>query len=255
MTPPLITLCTDFKTVDGYVGQMKGVIFSLCPEARIVDITHDIPPQDVLFGAYVLGNAASRFPQGTIHVGVIDPGVGGERRAMIAKSGGHVFVGPDNGLFCAALDDRAQMLEIKAPPGSSNTFHGRDLFAPVAARIASGEKIENLGTPFDNPVKLDEWTKTIHGDRVEGRIIHIDRFGNAITNLRPEDFPGGLKKIIHQKGKTPRDLPILKTYSQVDIGRPLWLVGGNGYYELAVRNSAAVSRFDLRRGDVVLAYS
>ncbi len=255
MTAPIITLCTDFGTVDGYVAQMKGVILTICPAAHLIDMTHDIPPQDIRAGAFVLASAAPRFPKGTIHVGVIDPGVGGDRKGMIIESAGHYFVGPDNGLFSAFINGGARAWEIPTPPGSSNTFHGRDVFAPAAARVASGEQAANRATLLENPVKLDEWVKIFGDGGVEGRVIHVDRFGNIITNLRPEDFPKGVKQIVHSKGKTPRDLPILKSYSQVEVGRPLWLVGSHGYYELAVRNDAAAVKFDVHRGDVVLTYS
>jgi S-adenosyl-L-methionine hydrolase (adenosine-forming) len=251
VTTPLITLCTDFGTVDGYVAQMKGVIHSICFNARLIDMTHDIAPQDVRAGAYVIATAAPRFPQGTIHVGVVDPGVGGRRRGIILCALGHVFIGPDNGLFSPFLDGVEEAYELIAPPGSSTTFHGRDLFAPAAARIAAGENPANLGTPLRDLARLDEWTKTISDERVEGRITHIDRFGNVITNLRPEDFEKTPKSLFVRDRDAPKDLPILETYCRVKEDAALWLVGSGGFYELAVRNANAAERFDIRRGDVV----
>ncbi len=251
MTTPLITLCTDFGTVDGYVAQMKGVILSICPNAHITDITHDIAPQDVRAGAWVISAVAPRFPESTIHVGVVDPGVGGRRRGIILCALGHIFIGPDNGLFSPFLDGVEEAYELIAPQGSSATFHGRDLFAPAAARIAAGENPANLAAPLRDPARLDEWTKTISGERVEGRVTHIDRFGNVITNLRPEDFVKRTKSLFVHGRDAPKDLPILETYCRVKEDAALWLVGSGGFYELAVRNASAAERFDIRRGDVV----
>jgi len=250
---PVITLLTDFGLADGYVAAMKGVILTGCPTAKIIDISHEIPPQDVACGAFVLCAAAFRFPPGTIHVGVVDPGVGGARKGMILLSGGHVFVGPDNGLFTFALGEGARAFSISPPEGASATFHGRDLFAPAAAKIASGTRPADLGEPMVHPVVLPQWEKRDEPDRVVGRFIHIDRFGNAVTNLRPEDFPEGPGGFAVPDGKAPEGIPIERTYGAVPSGRPLWLVGSEGFFELALRDGNAASAFDLERGQKVLA--
>ncbi len=255
--PRIVTLTTDFGLADGYVAAMKGVMLTICSDIVFVDITHQIEPQDVRGGAYVLGTAARRFPAGTIHLGVVDPGVGSARRAMVLVSGGHIFVGPDNGLFTSALGEDASAVEISASPEASATFHGRDLFAPIAARIAAGEDPLSLGPVLADPVRLPEWEKSRGASGVRGRVMHFDRFGNAITNLCPGDFDRH-PDAFHVPG---RDLvsgsdagapAIGRTYADVRRGEAVWLVGSEGFYELAVREGSARERFRLERGDTVI---
>jgi S-adenosyl-L-methionine hydrolase (adenosine-forming) len=248
----IITLTTDFGLRDGYAAVMKGVLLSLCPESTIVDITHEIPPQDVHSAAYILSTVASRFPRGTIHLGVVDPGVGSNRRGMALLSNNQIFIGPDNGLFSFAVPKMQAAYEILLDPGVSSTFHGRDLFAPAAARLAGGMKPSFLGPPLKNPVTLPAWTKVIIGNRVEGRVAHIDRFGDVITNLSPGDFGGELPNTLAIEGRNlPENIPICRTFSEIPVGQPLWYIGSESVYELAVRDGNASTSFGIRRGDKV----
>lgn len=246
-----MTLTTDFGLRDGYVAAMKGVVLGLCPNVVLVDVTHEIPPQDVRRGAFILGAAARRFPPGTIHLGVVDPGVGTERRGMVLVSGGHVYVGPDNGLFTFAAVEDARAVRIDPTPSASATFHGRDLFAPTAARIAAGVDPLTLGPLIEEPVRLPDWEKTRERGRVIGRILHVDRFGNCVTNIETADFPIHPDRFEVPGRAVPRDLPIGRTYGDAAAGCALWLVGSDGFYELAIREGDAAASFDVRVGDAV----
>lgn len=193
----VITLTTDFGLADSYVGAMKGLLLSRCPEAQLVDITHEVPPQNIRAGAMRLAAAARYFPPRTVHLAVVDPGVGSDRRAVAVYSCGQTFVGPDNGL-----------LSIAAPPGSpgwqgveltredlwltpvSSTFHGRDVFAPVAAHLASGQPLEVVGRPIDSILILDLPRPQPIDEGLRGTVIDVDRFGNLITNVREEHLTG-----------------------------------------------------------------
>ena len=193
--PPAVTLTTDFGSADHYVGTMKGVILRTCPAAQIIDITHDIPPYSLYAGAYALAQAAPYFPDGTVHTVVVDPGVGTDRRAMVLEADGQYFVAPDNGVLTLVLEEEtnARAFEIKRRdlmlPVLSTTFHGRDIFAPVAAAIAQGLiKPEELGPEIpDVTVLTDLAPQQIRRDWWNGRILSIDRFGNVITNFRLEN--------------------------------------------------------------------
>jgi S-adenosylmethionine hydrolase len=191
----LITLLTDFGTADYFVGAMKGVILSINREARIVDITHEIPAQDIQAGAFTLLAAYQSFPAETIHVAVVDPGVGSQRRPLVVTGGGHFFVGPDNGLFSYIYERHAEARafhltkEEHFRPIVSATFHGRDVFAPVAAALSNGIPPEQLGDEIADYVRLPQLKlKLLGGSIVEASIIHIDRFGNCVTNLTPADI-------------------------------------------------------------------
>jgi S-adenosyl-L-methionine hydrolase (adenosine-forming) len=192
--PPIITLLSDFGAADYFVGAMKGVILGICPDATLVDISHDIPPQDVAAAAFTLRAASACFPSGTVHLAVVDPGVGSERRP-IAISGAQRYVGPDNGIFTFHLDrDPAARVHRISDPALvrrplSDTFHGRDLFAPVAAAIASGLPLEEVGPEVEDPVRLPLPRARSDGThRIDGAVIHVDRFGNCVTNI--ERDPG-----------------------------------------------------------------
>ncbi|MDH3285304.1 MAG: SAM-dependent chlorinase/fluorinase, partial [Acidobacteriota bacterium] len=191
---PIISLTTDFGVSGPYVGAMRGVLLSRCPSARLVDITHRIPPHDVLAGAFVLAAAAPWFPDGTIHLAVVDPGVGGVRRALVVQTHRQLYVGPDNGLFTAILDrepraalyaiDRSRLGLMEAHP----TFHGRDLFAPVAAELASGLEPSRVGERVSDPVR--GWSAGPRACGPDGslelRVLDVDRFGNVTTDLTRE---------------------------------------------------------------------
>ena len=195
MSPRIITLLTDFGTEDYFVGAMKGVILTRNPAAVIVDITHSIPPQDVRAGAFTLSAVYDSFPAGSIHLAVVDPGVGSNRRPVIIEAAGHLFVGPDNGLFSMVLD-RAPGAKVRHVtntayllPDPSSTFHGRDIFAPVAAALAQGVCPGELGPVIQDPVRFGfvECESLMDGTMV-GRVIHIDHFGNCVTNFAWEQL-------------------------------------------------------------------
>src|SRR5688572_22233904 len=169
----VVTLTTDFGTQDGYVGAMKGVILALAPTARIVDVSHDVPAFDVAAGAFAIATAARWFPPGTVHVGVVDAGVGSARAAVAIAAGDQLFVGPDNGLFALAAPVVDAAVRLEAPAGAAATFHGRDVFAPAAARLARGEPLSSLGPAHALAAPA----------RARGLVIHVDRFGNLVTDL------------------------------------------------------------------------
>ncbi|MCZ7586653.1 MAG: SAM-dependent chlorinase/fluorinase [Deltaproteobacteria bacterium] len=251
--PPIITLLTDFGERDGYVAQMKGVILSICPSAVLVDITHEIAAQDVEGGAYVLAQTVGRFPAGTIHVGVVDPGVGTARRGMAMTSGGQFFVGPDNGLFSFAWADEARAFEI-VPDASASPHLSRPRSLRTRRRAPRRRRTaESFGTEFRNPVLLETWAKTLVGDLATGRVLHTDRFGNVITNFRPEDFGGAPPSFALPTRSVPDDLPVVRTFGDVPAGKACWMIGSGGYFELAVNGGSAAARFAVERGDPVHA--
>jgi S-adenosylmethionine hydrolase len=249
MTPyPLLTLLSDFGWNDVYVGVMKGVIARINPNLRVIDLTHDIPPQRITAAQFNLLNAYSYFPDGTVHVAVVDPGVGGTRRSIAIQLANGVLIGPDNGIFTGFLQQSVvQIVELNNPqywrvPHPSHTFHGRDIFAPVAAHLATGVPFTELGEPIEPDtliqLPIPPCTQTPHG--FTGIIQHIDRFGNTITTV-PGDY-------VHDKvwsvqvGK--RSISGQRTYSDVPMGKPLALVGSHGWVEIAINGGDA--HFQLR---------
>jgi hypothetical protein len=258
LAEPIITLTSDFGLSDGYVASMKGVILGIAPDARLVDISHDIPPQEVRSAAFVLATCYECFPAGTVHLAVVDPGVGTERRAIAVRTRSGFFIGPDNGIFSLVLAKEtgweARSLEnedLWRNPVSA-IFHGRDIFAPVAAGIARGVAFELVG-PVCFPAVL-EWSSPIAGRaEVEGEIIHIDRFGNCITNVTKEHLnaAGPLESWCLRAGGI--EIPsILETYGRGAPGSALALVGSSGYIEIAVNQGSAASRLGLHPGTKIL---
>ncbi|GAB5518072.1 MAG: hypothetical protein RhofKO_03230 [Rhodothermales bacterium] len=256
MSVPLITLTTDFGTDDAYVGIMKGVMLDLCPSVQLIDITHAVLAQDVMQGAYLLRNAAPYFPEGTIHLAVIDPGVGTQRKALALRKGKTWYVGPDNGLFSLVLGEDApdELVELDRPdvwrtPHPSPTFHGRDIFAPAAAHLAAGRTLSEIGTSLNELTTL-HWAYPIADNRgIRGSVLHIDRFGNAITNIpyvmlhayrreRPFKCYVGSDVLRHHH----------TTYSAVPRGEPLLLTDSEGYLEIAVHGGNAADLLSIRRG-------
>jgi S-adenosylmethionine hydrolase len=244
---PIVTLLTDFGTADGYVGQMKGVILTHAPGAALVDITHDIAPQDVTHARFVVDGYWRRFPPGTVHLVVVDPGVGTPRAALAVAADHRFLVGPDNGVLSAALrHEGAHVVSIDVPHGASPVFHGRDVFAPAAAALAEGTPMGQLGAELRAPVCLD-WPVPRPNElgQLEGEVIAVDRFGNAITNLDGAVAAGARVNV------NTSELGVLRTYGDVEPGQSLALVGSGGLIEIAVREGSAAQRFGLQRGTKV----
>jgi len=259
----LITLLTDFGLKDAYVGTMKGVVVGLAPEARVVDICHEVPPQDIRGGGLLWAQAVPYFPPGSIHVAVVDPGVGSRRKIVAVEARGSIFLAPDNGILGYVLKRREvrRAVEVKRSKHFlhpvSATFHGRDIFAPVAARLACGLPLDALG-PVYRGYRLEKLPsthlrrRTLGGTKLtetHGQVVHIDAFGNAVTNLRPRQA-SALRELKAGSVRLPR---LVRTYSQVKAGEALVLVGSSGYLEIAVNRGRAAEALGLTVGERVVA--
>lgn len=256
----IITLTTDFGTSDYYVAAMKAVLLNIVPQIRLVDISHNIPPQDVMAGAWVLKNSAHLFPPGTVHLVVVDPGVGTKRKPIGLKINDHFFVGPDNGIFSLLTNDNnysATQLtndEYWNQKTESSTFHGRDIFAPVAAHLSNGVPLFKMGKKIEQLVNY-RWALPIaDDDGVQGWVMHIDRFGNLITNISEDMIksiaaPNEIKLYV---GNT-----ILKrlhtTFADVEEGEPLGYIGSSGMLEIAINKGSAKEMLGVKKGASVSA--
>jgi hypothetical protein len=255
--PGLITLTTDFGLRDPFVGIMKGVVLSICPSARLVDLTHDIPPQDVFAGGLALEAAAPFFPAGTVHLGVVDPGVGTARRAIAIRAGGAYLVGPDNGLFTFALGgDDWSAVSLIAPEYRlaeiSRTFHGRDIFAPAAAYLASGVPLERLGPAVSDPVRLRLPGCRLEAGGLVGEVLDADRFGNLVTSIpaaRLVEVPGSGGLVLEVAGRRLRG-PV-EAYDDGRDGEPAVIVGSAGRLEIFVKGGSARDQLGALRGRIV----
>ncbi|GIV18757.1 MAG: hypothetical protein KatS3mg023_0508 [Armatimonadota bacterium] len=258
----IITLLTDFGTEDTYVGVMKGVIASLCPGATVIDLTHEVPPQDIATGAFLLDVSVDYFPEGTIHVAVVDPGVGTARKPIALRTAKAFFVGPDNGIFTLVLQ-RQKLLQAVCLDNPryhlssvSATFHGRDIFAPTAAHLAQGVLLEELGTPLTRLQRLPLPRIRVDWLGIRATVVHIDRFGNAITNLTRADYEAwcarwDVKEPVVEVVSAKALLPICRTYADVPRGQPLALFGSSERLEVAVHSGNAAQAMLLRRGDTI----
>jgi len=255
MNVPVVTLLSDFGTADGFAAVMKGVILEIAPEVHLVDASHDIAAGDVEAAAWALSQYWSRYPPGTVHLAVVDPGVGSARRAIAVAADQRHVVAPDNGLVtrvvraaaawrCVELRDPAYML-----PQPSSTFHGRDIFAPAAAHLARGLALERLGPPVAEPCLLSIDPPARRGAAIEGRVVHVDRFGNLIT-----DIPGAWVDASWTFEAAGRDLgPLRRSYSEVGVGEAAVVIGSAGTVEIAARDASASKKFGVARGDPVKA--
>jgi len=254
--PPLLTLTTDFGARDPYVAAMKGVILGRCPGAQIIDLTHDIAPHNVLEAALFLAGAIPYFPEGTVHCVVVDPGVGTGRLALAVSVDGHVFVCPDNGVLTLFLRshtlDEARSIADPAfmRDAVSPTFHGRDIFAPAAAALVSGVPLSALGREVKDLMQLDIPKVTVTDDgRLVGEVIHIDRFGNCITNIHRGRLGASA---VNEVGVGAHNLPgIARTYGDVLPGTALALFGSSDHLEIAVNQSSAAKELGVSVGDRV----
>jgi len=251
---PLITLTTDFGLQDSFVGTMKGVILGIAPAARLVDLTHDVPPQDVRAGAYALYAAYRYFPAHTVHLAVVDPGVGSARRAVAVRASWGTFVAPDNGLLSLVLSretvDEAVALENPAYRLSqvSHTFHGRDVFAPAAAHIARGVSLSELGPAVTDLVTFPVSRPARRGSTLTGYVIYVDRFGNLVTDVTEADLTGPVATV---EAGTARIAGLSDAYAAAVPGQPLALIGSAGHLEVAVREGHAGRVLGLGVGDPV----
>jgi len=264
----IITLITDFGVDDEYVGVMKGVILSVNPAAIIVDITHHIEPQDLIQAAYIIKYSFKYFPEGTVHVVVVDPGVGSDRAIIALEVTGHIFLAPDNGVLTLLMDEGNIGSVVRVENSCyflesvSQTFHGRDIFAPVAGHLSKGIKIETLGTPIDKidlerlPIK---YPGISNSGELFGTVVSIDRFGNLITNIDVNSLDklcksGKERKLQIRIGQN-KIVGLSKSYESALPQSPLALIGSRGYLEIAVNCASARRYFMANRGDIVTVVS
>lgn len=247
-----VTLLTDFGTADGYVAAMKGILAAGAPGTFLDDVTHDIPPGDVEKGSRVLSRYWRLYPEGTVHLVVVDPGVGTGRRGVVAEADGRYFVAPDNGVLSRVLTEvrewRMVSLEAseKLPPPRSRTFHGRDLFAPAAVLIANGEDPDGLGPRVEDPVMLRDPRPRRREEGIEGEVVEVDRFGNLATNLPPEVFSEVALVVV-----AGREVRGRGTYGAAAEGELLALLDSRGRVEVAARNDSAARILEAGRGTPV----
>ena len=253
--PAIITLLTDFGTADGYVAEMKGVLLAQAPGVTLVDVSHEVGAHDVECGRLALARYWRRFPPGTIHLAVVDPGVGSERAALAVESDGRMLVGPDNGLLSPALlASGVQVVALPIPRTAAPTFHGRDVFAPAAAALARGAPVTALGTPFETPVvrRTPEPRRLADGS-IEGQVITIDRFGNAITNIdraTVERVAHG--RAVHVAAGTHALGRLANTYAEVPAGAACVLFSSTDHVEVAINGGSAAGTLGLRQGAAVV---
>ena len=268
-SPRIITLTTDFGTIDTYVGIMKGVILSINPNAQIVDLTHAIPPQDIYEAAFSIYAAYNYFPKGTIHIIVVDPGVGSDRQAIVCQTDSAFFVCPDNGVLSYLLhsveNEGEQPIDSVAIQNStyylsevSNTFHGRDIFAPVAAHLSLGVLLNDIGPPVQTLVQLPIQVPELSGNTLTGQIVKIDRFGNAVTNIsetaiaRLESASTGKMPIYEIRVGSARLNRLNRAYAESGVGKPLAIIGSCGLLEIAINGGNAKEGLGLKWGDPVV---
>lgn len=271
---PLIALLTDFGLDDSYVGVMKGVILGINPEARLIDITHRIQPQNVQQAAFVLLNAYRYFPVDTIFLTIVDPGVGSKRRPIGVRAGSYYFIAPDNGLLTYALAELppATVVELSnaamRETAVSATFHGRDVFAPAAAHLSSGAPLLDFGQVIGDAVMLPKPKLQITESQIHGEVMHIDRFGNVITSIGPFNWVSseqltmyarpGVAEPVHLRASassvTYADVSVIgirRTYSEADRGQLVAIIASDRYLELAVNQGSAAERLGVSIGDPV----
>ena len=254
----VITLMTDFGTSDHYVGVMKGVILNINPQVQIVDLTHAIPPQDINGAAFLIDSAYRYFPTGTIHVVVVDPGVGSSRRAIVCRTATAYFVCPDNGLLTHILCNEEHIHAVAVEnsayflPQMSNTFHGRDIFAPIAAHLSRGVPIDELGNPVAQPVQFPVPHPEVTAEAIIGHVIWIDSFGNLVTNISHDILESLEQKndvVIHAGSAQLSHLN--RSYAESAIGEVLAIVGSSNRLEISINQGDAAQVLGLKRGDTI----
>lgn len=260
MNRPIITLTTDFGSRDPYLAEMKAIILSVCADARIVDVSHEIEKHNVRMGAFTLACAAPYFPKRTIHVAVVDPGVGTERQPLMVQTSNGYYVGPDNGILALAIRNDGGAEDIRKitnsrfmRPKVSNTFHGRDIFAPAAAYLANGTSLAKFGPKIS---KMRDHTSALVTKRpgaLVGEVIYIDDFGNIVTNLQPEDIQNAKRKsTIDLKIKnTVLNLKLCEKYAEVPPHKPLALFGSHNFLEISLNRDNAAKAYRTKQGDEI----
>jgi S-adenosylmethionine hydrolase len=255
-----LTLLTDFGLEDGYVGSMKGVIWQISPDTQIADITHAIPPQDIFTGSYLLARTANYYPSGTVHVAVVDPGVGTLRRPIAARIGDQYFVGPDNGLVSflvkQAHETWQSCLYVHLThkeywmPSISRVFHGRDIFAPVGAHLCRGIPLHEMGDPIDDPILLNIPVPSIKSDKLYGSVLQIDHFGNITTNIHENLLSGKIVESVfyHEINFGP----LAQSFGEKNPGNWVALIDSYQHLSLSLVNGSAASNLNARVGDQVI---
>ena len=251
MPPPILTLTTDFGLSDHYVGSMKGVILGLCPHAQLVDISHQVSPYAIAEGAFLIAQAYRSFPRRTVHVVVVDPGVGSGRRPILMEAAGQYFVAPDNGVLAMIFArEKHKVRQISNQryfrQPVSQTFHGRDIFAPVAAHLASGVAPSRMGKivtdyvrpPFERPRQTGARTWT-------GQVLKVDHFGNVITNFHAVDFPA-LEQMTIGRAKARR---LVRSYAEARAGELVAIAGSSGYLEVSLNQGSAAKKVGCQSGE------
>jgi S-adenosyl-L-methionine hydrolase (adenosine-forming) len=247
----IITLTTDFGTRDGFAAQMKGVILSINPVAKLIDVTHDIEPFAVVEGALVLKGVSSRFPRGTVHVAVVDPGVGSSRRGIVASAAGRMYVGPDNGIF-SLVETFGEALVVREIQNSEyilkephSTFHGRDVFAPAAAHLSAGRPVEAVGPVIPDPVVLAIPAARPTADGIQGEVTYIDRFGNLFSNIESGMI---VRSVAAVRVGDVTISGISRYFGQVDPGKPVVLINSFGLLEIAINRGDASKVLAMGKG-------
>jgi S-adenosylmethionine hydrolase len=257
MPQPILTLTTDFGLSDHYVGAMKGVILGICPRAQIVDISHGTAPFEITEGAYTIAQAYRFFPKKTVHVVVVDPGVGTARRPILVEAAGQYFIGPDNGVLAMVYGREAHKVRLisnekyfRQPV--SRTFHGRDIFAPAAAHLASGVRSAQFGKRIEDYLKPAFDRPQRAGKRTwNGQVLKIDRFGNIITNFHVDDYPSlETQNVVFSVG--PQEVTVIaRNYAETSPGELFAIVGSSGYYEISMAQASAAKRIGCVAGGPV----
>ncbi len=254
MRKPILTLTTDFGLADHYVAAMKGVVLGICPQAQIVDVSHEVAPYEIAEGAYLIAQAYRCFPKETVHVVVVDPGVGTSRRPILMEAAGQYFVAPDNGVLSMIYSREKHKIRLIAGDRYfrkpvSNTFHGRDVFAPVAAHLCAGVPPSRMGKLIQDYLRPAFEKPRRTGKRTwSGRILKIDRFGNLITNFDAGDFPD-LERRDFVMAIGPREIPVLaRNYAECGPGELFLIVGSSGYLEVSVNQGSAAKQIGCEPG-------
>jgi S-adenosylmethionine hydrolase len=252
----MITLTSDFGLKDPYVAEMKGIILTISPNATLIDITHDIEKFSIRMAAFTLASAAPYFPKGTVHLAVVDPGVGTQRRAILVQTKQGFFVGPDNGILILAAQNQGieHIYQLTNPkfmlPQVSSTFHGRDIFAPAAAHLDRGVEPSEFGPEISDAVTPRFASVKRENGCLIGEVLHVDDFGNVITNITQKDIVQ--PKILNVKlPVTSVKLAFVKTYAQAKLNEPIALIGSHGFLEIALNQGSAAEKFEVKAGDRV----